>query len=108
VLLFAGAAFRVAGRDATPANGSPSPALAAQQRGMQRGMSMPEMMKMHEQMMADMTKSQATLDGLAAKMNSATGDAKVAAMAELLNEIVRQHRMMGEHMAGMHQMGPMK
>jgi hypothetical protein len=77
---------------------------------MQRGMSMPDMMKMHEKMMADMKASQATLDGLATKMNSAAGDAKIAAMADLLNELVRRHQQMGEHMGGMHQhmMGQMK
>jgi hypothetical protein len=89
------------------------PDIAAQgsQQGMQ-GMQMPmqDMMKIHEKMMADMKTSQARLDDLAKKMNSATGNVKVDAMAELLNELVRQHRAMGEHIGSMHQqmMGQMK
>jgi hypothetical protein len=82
------------------------PDIAAQEgrQGMQ-GMQMPmqDMMKIHEKMMAEMKTSQARLDDLAKKMNSATGNAKVDAMAEVLNELVRQHRAMGEHMGSMHQ-----
>lgn len=72
-------------------------------QGMQMGMPMQDMMKMHEKMMADMKASQAKLDDLAQKMNSATGEARVNAMAELLNEFVRGHRTMGDHMGTMHQ-----
>lgn len=72
-------------------------------QGMQMGMSMQDMMKMHEKMMADMKAEQAKLDELVKKMNSATGDAKVSVMAELLTEIVRDHRTMGERMDTMHQ-----
>ena len=86
-----GAAVRAAGAVQQPA------------QGMQMGMPMQDMMKMHEKMMADMKASQAKLDDLANKMNSATGEAKVTAMAELLNELVRDHRMMGDHMGTMHQ-----
>jgi hypothetical protein len=86
-----GAAVRAAGAVQQPA------------QGMQMGMPMQDMMKMHEKMMADMKASQAKLDDLAKKMNSATGEAKVSAMAELLNELVRDHRMMGDHMGTMHQ-----
>jgi uncharacterized Rossmann fold enzyme len=70
---------------------------------MPMGMPMQDMMKMHEKMMADMKVSQATLDELAAKMNSTTGEAKINAMAELLSELVRGHRTMGDHMGSMHQ-----
>ena len=78
--------------------------LQAQQggKGMQ-GMPMQDMMKMHEKMMADMKAEQAKLDDLVKKMNSTTGDARVNVMAELLTEIVRGHRMMGDHMGNMHQ-----
>ncbi|HSQ03035.1 MAG TPA: hypothetical protein VLN59_03295 [Burkholderiales bacterium] len=69
---------------------------------MPMGMPMQDMMKMHEKMMADMKASQTKLDDLAKKMNSTTGEAKVNAMAELLNEFVRDHKMMGDHMASMH------
>lgn len=72
-------------------------------QGMQMGMPMQDMMKMHEKMMADMKTEQAKLDDLVKKMNSTTGDARVNVMAELLTEIVRGHRMMGEHMSNMHQ-----
>lgn len=80
-------------------------ATATQQtgQGMQMGMSMQDMMKMHEKMMADMKAEQAKLDELVKKMNSATGDAKLGVMAELLTEIVRDHRTMGERMDTMHQ-----
>ena len=62
-----------------------------------------DMLKMHEKMMAEMKASQAKLDELAKTMNAAPGQAKVGAMAELLNELVRSHRMMGDHMGSMHQ-----
>lgn len=73
-------------------------------------MSMQDMMKMHDTMMADMKAGQARLDDLEKKMNAVTGDAKVAAMAQLVSELVRQHRGMNERMGGMSQrmMGQMK
>jgi hypothetical protein len=73
-------------------------------------MSMQDMMKMHDTMMADMKAGQARLDDLEKKMNAATGDAKVAAMAQLVSELVGQHRGMNERMGGMSQrmMGQMK
>ena len=67
------------------------------------GMQMQDMSKMHEKMMADMKAAQTRLDDLATKMNAATGDAKIAAMAELLNELVSQHRAMGQRMGDMDQ-----
>jgi len=70
---------------------------------MQMGMPMQDMMKMHEKMMADMKASQTKLDDLVKKMNSAAGEVRVNAMAELLNELVRGHRTMGDHMGAMHQ-----
>jgi hypothetical protein len=79
---------------------SPAPQTG---QGMQMGMPMQDMMKMHEKMMAEMKASQAKLDELAKSMNSAAGPAKVSAMADLLNELVRNHRMMGDHMGTMHQ-----
>lgn len=77
--------------------------VAQSGQGMQMGMPMQDMMKMHEKMMADMKASQAKLDDLAKKMNSATGDAKVSAMADVLNELLRDRRMMVDHMGSMHQ-----
>ncbi len=64
---------------------------------------MAEMMKMHEQMMAEMKASDATLDELVKDMNAAAGDAKVSAMAAVVNELVRQNRTMHERMGQMHQ-----
>jgi hypothetical protein len=42
---------------------------------------MADMMKMHEQMMAEMKTGDAKLDALVRDMNAAAGDAKVKAMA---------------------------
>lgn len=56
------------------------------------GMQMPEMMKMHDKMMADMKASQSKMDDLVKKMNGAMGEAKMNAMAELLTELVSEHR----------------
>lgn len=64
---------------------------------------MAEMMKMHEQMMAEMKASGAKLDALAKEMNAATGTAKVNAIAAVVNELVTQHKGMQAHMEGMGQ-----
>jgi hypothetical protein len=64
---------------------------------------MQDMMKMHEQMMAEMKANDAKLDALVKDMNAATGDAKVNAMATVVNELVRQHRAMHGRMGQMHQ-----
>jgi len=61
-----------------------------------RMMQMPEMMKMQDKMMADMKASQGKMDELVKEMNGSTGDAKISAMAELLTELVREHRAMSE------------
>lgn len=62
---------------------------------------MQDMSKMHEQMQADMAASDAKLDQLVAGMNAAAGEAKVAAIAEVVNELVRQQKAMHAHMAMM-------
>jgi hypothetical protein len=69
---------------------------------------MADMMKMHEQMMAEMKAGDAKFDALVKDMNAAAGDAKVNAMAAVVNELVRQHKAMHERMGQMHQqmMGP--
>jgi hypothetical protein len=64
---------------------------------------MREMMKMHEQMMAEMEAADAKLDALVMAMNAAVGDAKVNAMASIVNELVRQHKAMHGRMGQMHQ-----
>jgi hypothetical protein len=48
----------------------------------------------HQKMMANMKAMDAKLNELVAKMNSATGEAKVDAIAELLTTIVQQHQSM--------------
>lgn len=67
----------------------------------------PEMMARHQAMMAEHEQTMARMDSLTATMNETTGDARVEAMAALLNELVAQHRAMHEHMREMmmHRMG---
>ena len=67
-------------------------------------MSMQDMNKMHEQMMAQMKAGDARLDNLISAMNSAKGDAKVDAVAAVVTELVSQHKAMHGHMDQMHQM----
>ena len=62
-----------------------------------------DMMKMHEQMMTEMQAGDAKLDALAKDMNDAKGDAKVNAVAAVVNELVRQHKAMHGRMGQMHQ-----
>jgi hypothetical protein len=64
---------------------------------------MQDMMKMHEQMMAEMKAGDAKLDALVKDMNDAKGDAKVNAVAAVVNELVRQHKAMHGRMGQMHQ-----
>jgi hypothetical protein len=76
--------------------------LVAQQQETQKppaGESTPEvqaaeMIGRHQKMMANMKAMDAKLNELVAKMNSATGEAKVDAIAELLTTIVQQHQSM--------------
>lgn len=64
---------------------------------------MPDMMKMHQQMMAGMKADDETLSALLKGMNAATGDAKINAVAAVVTELARQHKAMHEHMGQMHQ-----
>jgi hypothetical protein len=75
----------------------------AQGAGSQPGPGMQEMMKMHERMMAEMKAGDSRLEALLKDMNAATADAKVAAMAAVVNELVQQHRAMHGRMGTMHQ-----
>lgn len=87
--------FGVAGASA---QGSAAQATAQPPRpGMQ------DMMKMHEQMMAEMKAADSKLDALLKDMNDATGDAKVKAMAAVVDELVQQHKAMHGRMGQMHQ-----
>ena len=64
---------------------------------------MGEMMKRHQQMIADINAADLKLEELAKDMNAATGDARIAAIAHVVNELVRQQRAMHEHMRTMDQ-----
>ena len=64
---------------------------------------MQDMMKMHEQMMAEMKAADSRLDALVKEMNAASGDAKVNAVATVVTELVRQQKSMHERMGQMHQ-----
>jgi len=68
---------------------------------------MAAMMAQRQTMMAEMTASQKKLDDLVAKMNTATGQAKVDQMAVVITELVAQHRGMQGRMMSM-QGGMMK
>jgi vancomycin resistance protein YoaR len=97
-LTLATAILLILGSQAGPFN-----LAAAQATAQQLQSSMQEMMKMHEQMMADMKAGDAKLDALVKDMNAATGNAKITAVAAVVNELVRQHKAMQERMSQMHQ-----
>lgn len=83
-------------------------AAAPQAAPPQAGQAKPEMaamMKMQEQMMAEMKAGDARLDALVKEMDAAAGPAKVTAMSSTLSELVRQHKSMHDHMAHMQMMG---
>jgi TolA-binding protein len=61
------------------------------------------MMKDMQQHMRMMDSANARLDTLVQRMNRATGNAKVAAMAQVINEMVAQRRAMQAHMHRMMQ-----
>jgi hypothetical protein len=61
-----------------------------------------EMSAMRDRMMAEMKAMDATLDGLVAKMNGAEGDAKVAAMADVIAALVEQRSAMRDRQMQMH------
>jgi hypothetical protein len=56
------------------------------------------MMEMRQKMMANMHASDAELDRLVAAMNAANGDAKTAAIADLLTRIVQRQTTMRQEM----------
>jgi conjugal transfer/entry exclusion protein len=76
---------------------------AAQETTQPQQPNMQAMMKMHEQMMAEMKSGDAKLDALVKDMNSATGQTKVTAIAAAVNELVLQHKTMHGRMGQMHQ-----
>ena len=60
-----------------------------------------QMMTMHNQMMADMKALDASLDEKVAAMNTAKGNAKVDAMAAVINEMASQRKQMMAKMSNM-------
>ena len=61
------------------------------------------MMAEHEKMMAEMKTTDQRLDDLVGKMNAASGQAKVNAVATVVTEIVAQRKTMRDRMMQMHQ-----
>ena len=61
-----------------------------------------QMMQMHQTMMANMQAMDAELDELMSAMNTATGEAKVEAMAEVISLLAGQRSAMQERMMQMH------
>jgi len=60
-----------------------------------------QMMAMHNQMMADMKTMDTQLDQKVAAMNAAKGNAKIDAMAAVINEMVAQRKQMMAKMSSM-------
>ena len=89
----------------TPKNEISAVATAQQQEAaaQQTQPGMQGMMKMHEQMMAEMKANRARLDTLTKEMNSASGNARVDAIAAVVTELVRQQSTMYERMGQMHE-----
>lgn len=63
-----------------------------------------EMMKRHQQMMADMKKADAELTTLVEKMNASKGSEKVDAIAAVVTELARRQASMHERMGQMQMM----
>src|SRR5262245_36311351 len=81
----------VGGLWSTQTAAAPQSQAAAPQRPSQQPSQMQDMMKMHEQIMAEMKADNVKLAELAQQMNAARGDAKIDATAAVVNELVRQH-----------------
>jgi hypothetical protein len=84
-------------RESPTTAGQEAPAVPQPQRGMQ------DMMRMHEQMMAEMNANRTKLEALTKEMNAATGGAKIDAIAAAVNELVRQQNAMCDRMCQMHE-----
>jgi outer membrane murein-binding lipoprotein Lpp len=89
---------------------SQSPASAQTTQGTEKGRGkaavMPqacrEAMAMRQSMRADQASADAKLNDLVAKMNAASGTAKVDAIATVVSEMVAQRQALHEKMAAMH------
>ena len=87
-------AYRVAGAEQ---HGWFPPAAAAPTDGT-------DMMKRHQEMMAEMKKADAVLATLVDKMNASQGSDKVDAIAAVVTELARRQASMHERMGQMHMM----
>jgi hypothetical protein len=84
--------------------GSGTRALALQPAPGQPPLQQPytsDMMTWHQQMMTEMRAADAKLDELVAAMNASTGEAKATATAQVVTELVRQRRILHDHMYSM-------
>ena len=89
----------------TPATPAPAQTAAAPQQRQPSQGNMADMMAMHQkmtQMMAEMKAADAKLDQLVGQMNMATGQQKVSAMADVVNQLAYEQKMMHAHMGMMH------
>lgn len=85
----------------TPGQAAPAPRDNADSHSARH-----RMMEMHRHMMADHKAADAAVQSLIEKMNAATGDAKIEAMAAVVVELARQRTMMHNHMEHMtHMLG---
>jgi len=62
---------------------------------------MSDMMQQHQQMMAELKASDQRLEELVRAMNTAKGDAKIEAMAQVITELVHQQQAMHGRMGVM-------
>ena len=97
----AGAGTKVRVLKAVSSQQAQSP--TSSQTGQSSQANMAEMMKMHQQMMAEMKAADVKLDALVKDMNAAVGEAKISAIARVVNELVGQQKTMHEHMGMMDQ-----
>ena len=63
----------------------------------------PQMMMMHQRMMAEMKGADARLDQLVAEMNAANGDARVDAIVRVVTELAARQKAMHGRMEMMHE-----
>jgi hypothetical protein len=77
-------------------------AKAASPKGKEMPQACREMMASRESMREERAKNNAKLNELAAKMNAATGEKKVDAIAAVVSEMVAQRQATSEKMATMH------
>jgi len=80
-----------------------APASQGSQPGGQSPSNMQNMMKMHEQMTAEMKAADSKLDALVKEMNAVSGDGKVNAVATVVTELVRQQKSMHDRIGQMHE-----